>query len=186
MILWGRMWRKGGVWLCSLLLGCTKSPIESRLTEGSPFPELSLRTLEGRAVTTGQYAGQALLVNVWATWCAPCRKEMPALERVARAHQDAQLRVIGVSIDDDEHVVRELLLQLGVTFPNYLDPGADVAKRALMLTSYPQTFLVGQDGKLLARVEGARQWDSPSMQDWLHARLRASITASAMAKRSVQ
>ena len=122
------------------------------------FPALELQALDGPPATLGALRGGALLVNYWATWCAPCRHEMPSLERLARLAAP-RLRVVGVSADEDLNLAREWLRKEKITFTNFADPGMRVSGQALRLDALPQTFLVSSDGRLLSRIRGAREWD---------------------------
>lgn len=165
--------------LCSsALVGCTRH--EPGLTIGDRFPEVKLHTLDGAPASTAEHRGSAVLINVWATWCAPCRKEMPALQRLAQvlAAENADVRVIGIAVDTDNFIVRELLVDMGVTFKNYLGPGLGAVNNPIALASYPQTFLVGADGRLKGRIEGARDWDQRDMRDWLDQRLGVDLASA--------
>jgi thiol-disulfide isomerase/thioredoxin len=161
--------------LCTILVsfqpGCTRE-YAGRQKVGAAFPELGMRSLDGRIVSTRNYAGQALLINVWATWCPPCRRELPGLQKLSLAMRADQLRVLGLAVDDDDTLVRELLFELGVAFPNYLDPGGKSAIDVLDVRSYPRTYLIGRKGMLLAEIVGARDWDSPEMLAWMRQQLQ--------------
>ena len=80
----------------------------------------------------------------------------------------ARAEVIGVSVENDDHVVREWLKQSKITFANYLDTGAPSAREQLRITSYPQTFFIGPDGRLIANIAGARDWDDPKWLEIIH------------------
>ncbi|TFG87813.1 MAG: TlpA family protein disulfide reductase [Chromatiales bacterium] len=84
---------------------------------GSPLPELTLNDLRGQPRAVAEWAGRTLLINFWATWCAPCRKEMPLLEQFQQSQDPARMQVIGIAIDRLDPVVR-FLGETGVTYPN--------------------------------------------------------------------
>ncbi len=113
-------------------------------------------------------AGRHSLVNIWGTWCAPCRRELPALERLARSLPEGW-QVLGLAVDQEAEAVEEYLLDRGVGYPNFLDPGRAIAEGALALPAYPATFLVGPDGRVLWWTLGARQWDAPGVVPALEA-----------------
>lgn len=137
----------------ALLHGCGQKPPAQR------FPALALKSLDGTDATLAGMGGGALLVNYWATWCAPCRHEMPSLERLSR-RLPPEVRLVAVSIDDDLNLAREWLRKLGITFPVFADPGMQVSRDALRIDVLPETFLVAAQGGILQRTRGAREWDS--------------------------
>lgn len=118
------------------------------LRVGDPAPEVALRALDGETVRLSDYAGRPVLVNFWASWCPPCRAEMPRFEE---AHAAGRVVVLGVNtLDaDDEAEARAAARDLGVTFPVLFDEQGD-AQRAYSVRGLPTTFLVGPDGRILA------------------------------------
>lgn len=162
-------WRGAPLLLAFALTACEPPPPNLRVVPGSLFPKLQVTTLSGQPTTTAKYSGKVQVINVWATWCAPCRKELPALDRLADALDRDKFVVFGVSIDGDDHLVREFLIDRKVRFTSYLDAQQHMARGVLGVRAYPSTFLVGTDGKLREVVEGAREWDSA---EWI-ARVRA-------------
>lgn len=166
----------------SLLLGLTacggEQQVVSKVAVGAPFPPLTLTGLNGGTFSTQSLHGKVLVLNVWASWCPPCRKEMPSLERLSKMLDPKRFAVIGLSQDDDSHVVREFLSQNGITFPNYLDPGLKVIKQTLGIKAYPETFIVSPDGKLIRRVMGEQEWDSPGMIQVLQAAYQGNRSTS--------
>ena len=93
---------------------------------GDPAPEFQAMSLDGeRSVALGDYVGRTLLVNIWATWCAPCRQETPYLQSVYEENQERGLMIVGVSVDSPSalDLVNEFLEEMGVTYDIVLDPG---------------------------------------------------------------
>ncbi|RMD80239.1 MAG: TlpA family protein disulfide reductase, partial [Gammaproteobacteria bacterium] len=150
------------------LAGCGRGPEAGPVPGvGQAFPAGPVRTLEGRAARL-PLAGRHSLVNVWGTWCAPCRRELPALQRLAE-RLPAGWQVLGLSVDREGDAVQEYLLDRGVRYPNFLDPGRTIAEGRLALPAYPATFLVGPQGRILWGTLGARRWDAPGVPEALEA-----------------
>lgn len=146
---------------CMLALaGCQKAvPSNPQVTEGAAFPSVRLATESGEHVDVETLRGRMVVLNVWATWCSPCRKEMPALERLSHELDPRRFAVIGLSTDRDRWLAEEFLLKNGITFANFFDPDGRIAQR-LQVKIYPETFLIAPDGTLIRRVPGLREWDS--------------------------
>ena len=104
--------------------------------------------------------GQPLIINVWASWCGPCRAEMASLERLSRRFGGRQFNVIGVSTDDHVGAAAAFLRQAQVTFDNYHDKSL-VLESMLGADTIPLTVLVDPRGRVVEKVRGSRQWDSP-------------------------
>lgn len=111
---------------------------------GSPAPDFELETLDGSPVSLRGLRGRVVIVNFWATWCGPCRVEMPDLEARAVRFPD-RLTVLGVNFDETPAEVAAFRDEVGVTFPLLLDPGAKV-QRLYRVLGYPTTYFVDQDG----------------------------------------
>jgi cytochrome c biogenesis protein CcmG/thiol:disulfide interchange protein DsbE len=107
------------------------------------------------------YEGKVVLLNVWATWCGPCRTEMPSIERLHQEFGSKGLHVVAVSVDEAVNAtgVREFANELGVTFEILHDPARAIDK-SYQLTGYPVTFIIDQDGVIRRKHLGALQWDS--------------------------
>ena len=103
------------------------------------------------------------MINIWATWCAPCRHEMPSLQRLANQLGSDKLELVGLSVDMDEHVVREYLIENNIHFPSFLDRNFASANGVFGIRVFPSTFFLSPDGTLLKVVEGWRDWDAPEM-----------------------
>lgn len=137
-----------------------QSPVKRLIKVGDPFPVLKLLDLNRNPVTTSRYQGRPLVVNIWATWCAPCRQELPALQRMQEKLREQAVAVIGVSVDSDDHLVREFLIDRKIHFENFLDVDMKVANEVLGVVVFPATYLVGKDGVVREVIEGEREWDS--------------------------
>ena len=114
-------------------------------------------TLDYRKLS--DFRGKPLVINVWASWCAPCRAEMGSLDRLARRHNGKQFHIIGISTDDYAEKAQAFVVGTGVSFDNYLDKNL-VLENMLGANRIPLTVLVDKDGKVVRKVYGAREWDS--------------------------
>lgn len=121
-------------------------PLE--LPRGS-FPAVSVDEFEGILVGL---RGQPVVVNIWASWCAPCRTEMPLLQNAADTYAGRAV-ILGVASNDDPGEAQRFLDDLGLTYPNVFDPTGEI-RVALGLTAYPTTYVFGADGIIRARVNG--------------------------------
>ena len=151
--------------MLSNLTACeTPSLPKPQIVTGDRFPELQLVNLKGEPVSTAQFAGKVLVFNVWATWCAPCRKELPSLQRLSEQLDPQRFAVIGMSVDADAHVVREFLIERKVTFTNLQDADMRAAQEILGVRAYPSTYIITADGVVRRLVGGAQGWDGPEWQ----------------------
>lgn len=147
--------------------------VTNRLDEG-----LELTGLDGDVDRYGTYHGRTVVLNVWATWCPPCRAELPSLQSLQEQLGEDRFAVVGLSIDKDGDFVREFLRETGVEYRNYLDSAQALAGRMLEVRSYPQTLLIRPDGMIAERIVGARDWIRPEMI----ARIRAIAADASVAK----
>ncbi|HEX8358668.1 MAG TPA: TlpA disulfide reductase family protein [Longimicrobium sp.] len=128
---------------------------------GKPAPEFEAVALEGaRPVSLKALRGRPVLLNVWATWCHPCRQEIPALQKIHQTRKG--LEVVGVSIDEpgQDAEIRSFLRQYGATYPVWLDPDDRVAS-TFATVGVPTTFLIGADGTLLWKHVGPVSAEDP-------------------------
>ena len=119
---------------------------------GETVPAFSATTVDGSKWSLSQFRGKLIVVNFWATWCGPCRKELPELEQLHEVYSQQGLEVVGVS-NEDPDVIREFLTAQAITFPT-LDDGDHQLHHLYDVTSLPTTLVIGQDGTLLDRIEG--------------------------------
>ncbi|HEX6442489.1 MAG TPA: TlpA disulfide reductase family protein [Stellaceae bacterium] len=128
-----------------------------------PAPEVSFNDLSGNGVALADFKGKLVLLNLWATWCQPCIKEMPSLEKLQGSQGD-QLTVAAVSEDrGGKGIVEPFLAKLGLDKVKiYLDPKSAVG-HAFSVRGLPTTLVIDPKGQLVGRVEGAAEWDSEKM-----------------------
>lgn len=150
-----------------LLAGCDDSPKTAvKLTEGAPMPSIIVTDLDGSPFNLDSQRGKLVVLHVWATWCPPCREELPGLDRLAKSLDPSRYTVIGLSIDEDVNLVREFNLKYNISFARHIDPEMKVA-RDLGVTATPETFLIGPDGRLVRRMIGDQPWDTAGMRQVL-------------------
>lgn len=143
--------------LVTVLAGCV-APVEV----GSVAPDFTATNLaSNEAVSfTEAYAGQVTLVNIWATWCEPCKEEIPALQELYETMGPRGLKIAAVSIDEaGPEVVREFMTGFGVTFDVLHDP-AGAIQQTYRTTGVPESFLVARDGRIMRIVYGDHPWAS--------------------------
>ena len=109
------------------------------------MPDLALKDLSGKTVHLSDYAGRPVLINAWATWCPPCREEMPLLQVYYQEHQAEGLSFLAINAGEDAETVNQFIAKSGFSIPVLLDPDADTLYR-LGIDSYPTTILVGRNG----------------------------------------
>jgi thiol-disulfide isomerase/thioredoxin len=126
---------------------------------GSLLREAPLYGFAGDFRKLSELRGKPLIINVWASWCGPCRAEMGSLERLSRRFGGKQFNVIGVSTDDDASAAAAFLAQSKVTFDNYLDRNL-LLENMLGANTIPLTILVDAHGRVLVKFHGSKEWDS--------------------------
>lgn len=132
----------------------------SRLPAGSMAVPFELTSLDGTRVKLSDLAGKVVLVNFWATWCGPCKEEMPSLARLQKQFDPAQFVLLTVTTDLQRQGIAQFLSHLGVTLPVLFDEDQEVS-RSFMVRGLPTTIVIGRDGTLLGRAVGPRVWDGP-------------------------
>jgi cytochrome c biogenesis protein CcmG/thiol:disulfide interchange protein DsbE len=131
---------------------------------GTKAPDFKALTLDSipREKRLADYRGQVLMINVWATWCLPCRVEMPSIEALNKAYASKGLKIVAVSIDDPgtDATIRAFVKQYGLTFEVLHDAQARISD-SYDITGYPETFIVGRDGIIRKKLISASDWNSP-------------------------
>ena len=157
------------VWVALVLLALAAFlPVRA----AEPAPDFSAATLDGQGeLSLADLRGEVVLLNGWATWCRPCRQEMPVLQQLQQEYGDQGLRVVGVSIDrgDAAAKIEQFAADTGVTFTLLHDPKNTFA-RTFRTTGVPETMLIGRDGELLYRWKGPLE-DSPADREIIQAAL---------------
>lgn len=147
------------------LAGCADSGGNALL--GHPLPPLRLPDRNGHLHEFAAFVGHPLVINFWATWCPPCRDEMPSLDRLAQRERARGLIVVGVNVDPEKPAVEEFLYRIPVDFLILLDPGGKQTSR-LGIRGYPTTLLADRAHVVRGVVVGAADWERhPAIADLL-------------------
>ncbi|MBL8036669.1 MAG: TlpA family protein disulfide reductase [Nitrospira sp.] len=140
---------------------------------GDEAPNFTLQDLAGNVISLSQLRGKVVLLNFWATWCGPCRVEMPAMEQLYRTLPRGQFEILAVSTDaQGAAVTRPFQKRMGFTFPILHDSEYRVGL-AYGARTIPITFMVDRQGVVRQKIFGARDWDSPEARDLIHALMKS-------------
>lgn len=155
-----------GVLTAGAVMAVKLSPDIFPVEVGSRAPDFTAADLAtGDPVTLASYRGQVVLLNVWATWCEPCRVEMPSMERLYQELGPQGLKIVAVSIDEaGPDVVREFQREYGLTF-QILHDRSRAIERIYQTTGVPESFVLNREGRIMKKVIGATEWDSPVNKD---------------------
>jgi len=148
-------------------------------------PDFAVPDLSGQAVRLSALRGKVVLLNLWTTWCPPCREEMPSMQRLYERLRDRDFQLLAVSQDEDgKQVVEPFVKEMRLSFPVLVDPDHQVGDR-YGVWGYPETFVIDRTGHVVERVIGPRDWASPEQVASLEALIAAADEggASAQARR---
>jgi len=153
--------------ILSLLLFCllgASSPVFAKtpgeVEIGATLREATLQGLSGPSRKLSEFRGKPLIINVWASWCGPCREEMGSLERLSRSKVGKQLTMIGISTDDYPEAAKGFLVRSKTSFSHFIDHQLQM-ENMLGADRLPLTLLVDAQGRVLAKYYGTQEWDSP-------------------------
>ncbi|MGB5447990.1 MAG: TlpA disulfide reductase family protein [Woeseiaceae bacterium] len=123
------------------------SSLASAGLEGQPAPDFALKSSTGANMRLSEYRGDVVMINFWATWCGPCRQEMPLLDELYTRYQRVGFNLLGVNIDDDSRRAMKMIDELGVSFPVLFDARKEVSK-LYEVEAMPVTVLVDREGRV--------------------------------------
>jgi peroxiredoxin len=135
----------------------------ARPRTSKPAPDFELKNIHGKTVSLAQFKGKPVLLNFWATWCGPCREELPSMQKMHDAgKKNGEFHIIAISIDRfNLKKVNQYAQDLNLKFPILLDPDRETRK-AYFIRGLPTSYLIDSEGKLRGFVSGARNWNSPA------------------------
>ncbi len=152
--------------------GATAAAIAARLSkvgfhvfpEPVVLPPFTAESLDPAAARfdTGSLAGTVTLLNLWATWCPPCRREMPSIERLSALMKGSAFRVAAINVGEDRATVQAFMAREGYTFPVYLDPAGAIGS-SLASQGIPTTYIIDTSGRVVAGTVGTREYDDPTL-----------------------
>ena len=137
---------------------------------GASAPDFTLASIEGGEVSLSDYRDHVVLLNVWATWCHPCREEMPSMQRLYEALDGENFEILAVSVDVSVGEtdasgnlggdLAAFAAEYSLTFPILHDPSGEI-QRTYQMTGVPESFVIGMDGLIYKKVAGSTAWDLP-------------------------
>ena len=170
-----------GVLLVVVLAWMNQDRIQP-VTAGTVAPDFEVNDLKGGVARLSDLRGEVVLVNIWATWCLPCREEMPSMERLYRDVGEDGFEIMAVSIDADlggfdvagrpGGDIQLFAEEYGLTFPILHNPSGDI-QQLYRTTGVPETFLIGRDGIIYKKVAGGTEWDAPQHKELIQRLLAA-------------
>ena len=131
-------------------------------------PEFALADIDGAMHRLSDYRGQVVIVNFWATWCPPCREEMPSMQRAWEQIQDEDMVILAIDVGEDEDTIFTFTADYPVEFPLLLDLDSRVIQE-WPVRGLPTTFIVDPQGRIAYRANGTRDWADPAWLDTLRA-----------------
>jgi thiol-disulfide isomerase/thioredoxin len=152
-----------GLCLAGAALSATgKTPGEVEV--GGVLREATMQGLSGPSRKLSEFRGKPLIINVWASWCGPCREEMGSLEKLSRRYPAKPFAVIGISTDDYPDVAKAYLKKANTSFSHFIDSQLFL-ENMLGADRLPLTLLVDAQGKVVGKYYGAKDWDSAAAQE---------------------
>jgi len=146
--------------LCLAFFALASAAAELKTLPPKPAPALKLPALEGGTLDIGQLKGKVVLVNFWAVWCPPCRKEMPSMARLADKLAGKPFTLVGVNVGESPEEIRAFLKQVPVNFPIVLDDEGRNLK-AWQVFAFPTSYVLDKKGRVRLGLFGSIEWDTP-------------------------
>jgi len=140
----------------------------TKLSEISPAPDFLLTDLDGNQHRLSDYRGQVLIINFWATWCPPCRDEMPSMQRAWEQLEKEDILMLGINVGEDEDVIFQFTANYPVEFPLLMDRDSKTIDQ-WPVNGLPTTFVVDPKGEIVYRAIGGREWDDLKLLDLVRA-----------------
>lgn len=137
--------------------------------EGGPAPAFSIKTDEGKVVTASSFGGKILVLNFWATWCAPCVQEIPSLNEFQRRFAKSGVVVVAISVDKNDRKYKTFLSRIPVSFETARDPSQDVSAEYGTF-QFPETYII-KDSRIMRKFPNAEDWLSDDMTQYVQSLL---------------
>ena len=138
------------------------------LPEDAVATDFALQDTEGNLHRLSDYRGKPVIINFWATWCPPCREEIPSMNRAWQALEQEGIAMLAINMGEDEDTIFIFTADYPADFPILLDRSGEVTEQ-WPVKGLPTTFIVGPDGRLAYRAIGSREWDDPALLDRIRA-----------------
>jgi peroxiredoxin len=158
--------------LCFTINAFANTPGE--VLVGASLPDITLNGFSGNTKKFSAYRGKPLIINVWASWCGPCREEIGSLERLSKRYGGKQLNVIGISTDDDVVAAATFIKESKLTFTNYIDSNVRL-ENMLGANTIPLTILIDERGRIIEKVRGFQEWDKPETIKLINQKLHLKL-----------
>ena len=129
--------------------------IQAASTAAGPAPDFTLKSNSGKNIKLSELRGQVVMINFWASWCGPCRQEMPLLDQLYKRYQPMGFTLLGVNVEEDSSAADKILKEIPVSFPVLYDNKSKVSE-SYQVQAMPSTFLIDRDGKLRYLHKGYR------------------------------
>lgn len=143
----------------------------------SAAPDFTLNDISGAPLSLKRLRGKVVFVNFWATWCVPCREEMPAMERLHRKFKDQGLEIVAIDSRETQKDAAAFFHELGLTFKSLVDPDGSVSD-AYGAWSLPLSYLIDRKGEFIGKAIGSRNWDSETAREFFHGILSVELAPS--------
>jgi peroxiredoxin len=131
-------------------------------------PDFDLEDPDGNPQRLADYQGKAVILNFWATWCPPCREEMPSMQRAHEAVSDDGIALVAINVGEDADTIEQFLASYPVDFPLPMDLDSKVVQ-SYPVRGLPTTFVIDPEGRLVYVATGGREWDDPKLLDQVRA-----------------
>jgi len=138
------------------------------ITKMHQASEFSLTDVDGRQYRLSDYRGRVVIVNFWATWCPPCREEMPSLQSASEQLKKDKIDVLGINVGEDEETIFQFTANYPVKFPLLMDKDSKVISQ-WPVRGLPTTFVINSRGQVVFQAIGGRKWDDPALLEQLRA-----------------
>ncbi len=134
-------------------------------------PDFTLKSSSGKNLKLSEHRGEVVLLNFWASWCGPCRKEMPYLEQIQEKYADYGFTVMGVNVEEDSSKAKKMLKDIPVTFPILFDT-SNSASKAYKVSAMPTTVIIDRDGNMRYLHKGYKSGDEATYKQWVKKLIR--------------